>query len=75
MIVKSNRRPSGKNDGNGLGLDGRRRVIVGALQRLQDGRGETEVGELRQLSIFLATAQEGRADIVSMHGNQGAASC
>ena len=40
---------SGKNDGYGLGLNGGRRVIAGALQRPQDGRGEAEVGELRQL--------------------------
>ena len=55
---------AGQHDRDGLGLDRRRRDVALALQRLEDRRGEAEVGKHCQLSVLsCGRAHIGCADI------------
>src|SRR5581483_4223412 len=55
---------SGKNDGDGLRLNRGGRQVAFALQRLQDRRGEAQIGKIRQWigSSLVAAPVSRRAD-------------
>ena len=67
---------AGEHDRDGLGLDGRRRLVAFVLQRLEDRRGEAEIGKDSSIACsFLWPRTVGCADRVSVRRRDGAASC